>query len=119
MGCRPEYERATDLGYVLTELGDIGDNGSPESVMEQEAIRSETTLFCRFLYKIFKESKISFQVFFIWCNEGNNINEALQMTSCVHAFIQGNKTQDIQINWKAPESWRMLMESQIQASMYS
>ena len=44
MGCRPEYERATNLGYVFTELGGTGDDGSPESVMEQEAIRSETTL---------------------------------------------------------------------------
>ena len=56
-------------------------------------------------------------VFMAFCEEGDNINDGMQMASKVREYA-GDSIK-IEKGWKAPASWRMMMEEQTLRGLYT
>jgi len=86
-----------------------------EQLSYSNVMKKGSTLEC--LYQQCKLNGVPFSMISIFCYEGNNIPEAVQLSECVNQLISLSGGSGVQ--WKQPPSWLKLEENVIDPFIYS
>jgi len=115
-------KRVAELNWEVLNEDDIQEghahaHAQVEGPPPAEAVMHEATAVARGLFNECGDANVDCTLLLAYCEEGDNVADGVQMAECVRAYM-GEKLGAV-AGWKAPPSWRVMMQENAARALYA